>query len=57
MKFNFKEMNPKSLIGIAGAVVAGVIAFSSEIASQKKEKEFEELKNDVAELKKQHESS
>lgn len=41
----------KKIIGIAGVVVAGVSAVFGALNDQKKEREFEDLKKVVAELK------
>ena len=41
----------KKIIGVAGVVVAGVSAVLGALSDQKKEREFEDLKKTVAELK------
>lgn len=45
----------KKGIGIASAVIAGVIAMSDAIAEQKRDDEFEEMKKQIAELQKTEE--
>ena len=45
----------KKGIGIASAVIAGVIAMSDTIAEQKRDDEFEEMKKQIAELRKTEE--
>lgn len=45
----------KKGIGIASAVIAGVIAMSDTIAEQKRDEEFEEMKAQIAELQKTEE--
>lgn len=45
----------KKGIGIASAVIAGVIAMSDTIAEQKRDDEFEEMKKQIEELKKSEE--
>lgn len=45
----------KKRIGIASAVIAGVIAMSDTIAEQKRDDEFEEMKKQIEELKKSEE--
>ena len=45
----------KKGIGIASAVIAGVIAMSDTIAEQKRDDEFEEMKKQIKELKKSEE--
>lgn len=51
------KFQPKSLIGILFAVGAGVAAFLGEIDSQKKDKEFEDLKNRVTNLETENKGS
>lgn len=46
----------KKSLGIASAVVSGVITVSSALSEQKKAQEFEEMKKTVSELKKALES-
>lgn len=46
----------KKSLGIASAVVSGVITISSALSEQKKAQEFEEMKKTVSELKKALES-
>lgn len=48
-----KKINPKSLIGIAMALGAGIIAFFGEIDNQKKEKKIEDMENRIANLENQ----
>lgn len=52
MKFNDIVKSPilKKGLGIAGVVVAGIAAMSNAISDQKREQEFEELKEAVKEL-------
>lgn len=45
----------KKGIGIASAVIAGVIAMSDTITEQKRDDEFEEMKKQIAELQKTEE--
>ena len=45
----------KKGIGIASAVIAGVITMSDTIAEQKRDDEFEEMKKQIAELQKTEE--
>lgn len=45
----------KKGIGIASAVITGVIAMSDTIAEQKRDDEFEEMKKQIAELQKTEE--
>lgn len=50
MKFDIDSPILKKVFAIGSIVVAGVMAVSEAIESQKKEKEFEELKQKVSEL-------
>lgn len=52
MKINDVIQNPilKKSLGIAGVVVAGIAAMSNAMSEQKREQEFEELKEAVKEL-------
>ena len=45
----------KKGIGIASAVIAGIIAMSDTIAEQKRDDEFEEMKKQIKELKSEEE--
>lgn len=45
-----KKINPKSLIGIAMAIGAGIVAFIGEIDNQKKEKKIEDMEQRIANL-------
>lgn len=42
----------KKGLGIASVAVAGIVAVSNALSSQKKEQEFEDLKKAVSELQK-----
>lgn len=57
MKINNLIKSPvfKKGIGIASAVIAGIIAMSDTIAEQKRDDEFEEMKKQIAELQKSEE--
>lgn len=57
MRINELVKNPvfKKGIGIASAVIAGIIAMSDTIAEQKRDEEFEEMKKQIEELKKSEE--
>ncbi len=57
MKINSLIKSPvfKKGIGIASAVIAGIIAMSDTIAEQKRDDEFEEMKKQIAELQKSEE--
>ena len=45
----------KKGIGIASAVIAGIIAMSDTITEQKRDEEFEEMKKQIKELQKSEE--
>lgn len=47
-----KNLDSKTVIGVAGAVVAAVVTFVGSMSDQKRDKEFEEMKKSIAELKK-----
>ena len=57
MKINNLIKNPvfKKGIGIASAVIAGIIAMSDTITEQKRDEEFEEMKKQIEELQKSEE--
>lgn len=57
MKINNLIKSPvfKKGIGIASAVIAGIIAMSDTIAEQKRDDEFEEMKKQITELQKSEE--
>lgn len=44
----------KKGLGIAGAVMMGIITMGDALASQRKEREYEEMKKIVSELRKQN---
>lgn len=48
----FKSPAFKKILGVASIAVAGVVGVVNALSDQKKEKEFEEMKQDVSELKK-----
>lgn len=52
MKFDIKNMNinPKKILKIGVAVVAGVAAVAGSIKDQNKEEEFEAMKKALSEL-------
>ena len=45
-----KKISPKSLIGRAMAIGAGVVAFFSEIDNQKKDAKIEEMEKRITDL-------
>lgn len=57
MKINNLVKSPvfKKGIGIASAVIAGIIAMSDTIAEQKRDDEFEEMKKQIKQLQKSEE--
>ena len=44
----------KKGLSIAGAIMMGIITMSDALANQKKEREYEEMKKIVSELRKQN---
>lgn len=50
MKFDIKNINPKKVLKIGVAVVAGVAAVVGSIKDQNKEEEFEAMKKALSEL-------
>ena len=47
-----KKINSKSLVGLLFAVGAGVMAFFTEIDSQKKDKKLEDMEKRITNLEK-----
>lgn len=46
----FKKVDPKSLIGIAFAVGAGIMAFLTEIDNQNKDKKIDDMEKRITNL-------
>lgn len=51
VKFDIKSPIVKKGLGIASALVMGVVAVSNALSDQKREKEFEDMKKAISELK------
>lgn len=51
VKFNIQNPIAKKGLGIASALFMGVVAVSSALSEQKREKEFEDMKKTISELK------
>ena len=47
-----KSPTVKKVMGIVSVVIAGVVAVDNALSEQKKDKEFEDMKNAISELQK-----
>ena len=51
-KINIESSSVKKVLGIASAVVMGVVTVSNALSEQKKAQEFEDMKKTLSELQK-----
>ena len=57
MKFDINSPVVKKVLGIASAVVMGVVTVTNALSEQKKNQEFEEMKKTLSELQENKEGS
>ena len=51
MKVDLKKIPWKKIVKVGACLMTGVVAFSQAVGEQKREEEFEEMKQTLSELK------